>query len=98
MQLQFILYINFFFFILDLFICGIDIQLVNVVINFDFFKNFEIYLYCIGCLGCFGYFFINLFIYEDRFELYKVEQELGIEIKLFLVVVDKKFYVVEFQQ
>lgn len=77
---------------------GIDIQSVNVVINFDFPKNSETYLHRIGRSGRFGHLSINLLTHEDRFELYKVEQELGTEIKPFPVVVDKKLYVAEFQQ
>lgn len=92
--------INFVFPISDLFTRGIDIQSVNVVINFDFPKNSETYLHRIGRSGRFGHLglAINLLTHEDRFELYKVEQELGTEIKPFPVVVDKKLYVAEFQQ
>lgn len=38
---------------LDLFTRGIDIQAVNVVINFDFPKNAETYLHRIGRSGLF---------------------------------------------
>lgn len=38
-------------FITDLFTRGIDIQAVNVVINFDFPKNAETYLHRIGRSG-----------------------------------------------
>lgn len=67
----------------DLFTRGIDIQAVNVVINFDFPKNSETYLHRIGRSGRFGHLglAINLITYEDRFNLYKIEQELGTEIK-----------------
>lgn len=84
----------------DLFTRGIDIQSVNVVINFDFPKNSETYLHRIGRSGRFGHLglAINLLTHEDRFELYKVESELGTDIKPFPVVVDKKLYVAEFQQ
>ncbi|KAL9963645.1 hypothetical protein ACROYT_G027171 [Oculina patagonica] len=84
----------------DLFTRGIDIQSVNVVINFDFPKNSETYLHRIGRSGRFGHLglAINLLTHEDRFDLYKVEHELGTEIKPFPVVVDKKLYVAEFQQ
>lgn len=85
---------------LDLFTRGIDIQSVNVVINFDFPKNSETYLHRIGRSGRFGHLglAINLLTRDDRFDLYKIEQELGTEIKPFPVVVDKKLYVAEFQQ
>lgn len=86
--------------LLDLFTRGIDIQSVNVVINFDFPKNSETYLHRIGRSGRFGHLglAINLLTRDDRFDLYKIEQELGTEIKPFPVVVDKKLYVAEFQQ
>lgn len=68
---------------LDLFTRGIDIPAVNVVINFDFPKTSETYLHRIGRSGRFGHLglAINLITYEDRFNLYKIEQELGTEIK-----------------
>lgn len=96
--LQLILFTDFSF--LDLFTRGIDIQSVNVVINFDFPKNSETYLHRIGRSGRFGHLglAINLLTRDDRFDLYKIEQELGTEIKPFPVVVDKKLYVAEFQQ
>jgi ATP-dependent RNA helicase DDX6/DHH1 len=53
----------------DLFTRGIDIQSVNVVINFDYPKNSETYLHRIGRSGRFGHLglAINLITYEDRF-------------------------------
>lgn len=98
LQLQLVLLTDVFF--LDLFTRGIDIQSVNVVINFDFPKNSETYLHRIGRSGRFGHLglAINLLTRDDRFELYKTEKELGTEIKPFPVVVDKKLYVAEFQQ
>lgn len=73
----------FFFFILDLFTRGIDVQAVNVVINFDFPKMAETYLHRIGRSGRFGHLgiAINLITYEDRLALHRIEQELGTEIK-----------------
>ena len=52
----------------DLFTRGIDIQAVNVVINFDFPKHAETYLHRIGRSGRFGHFGIalNLITFEDR--------------------------------
>jgi superfamily II DNA/RNA helicase len=60
----------------DLFTRGIDIQAVNVVINFDFPKNSETYLHRIGRSGRYGHLglAISLMTYEDRFNLYKIEQ------------------------
>ncbi|KAJ7392695.1 putative ATP-dependent RNA helicase ddx6 [Desmophyllum pertusum] len=84
----------------DLFTRGIDIQSVNVVINFDYPKNSETYLHRIGRSGRYGHLglAINLVTHDDRFDLFKIEQELGTDIKPFPVVVDKKLYVAEFQQ
>lgn len=67
----------------DLFTRGIDIQAVNVVINFDFPKMSETYLHRIGRSGRFGHLgiAINLITYDDRFNLQKIETELGTEIK-----------------
>ena len=84
----------------DLFTRGIDIQSVNVVINFDFPKNSETYLHRIGRSGRFGHLglAINLITNDDKYDLYKIETELKTEIKPFPQVVDKKLYVAEFQQ
>jgi len=67
----------------DLFTRGIDVQAVNVVINFDFPKMAETYLHRIGRSGRFGHLgiAINLITFEDRFALHRIEQELGTEIK-----------------
>lgn len=79
----------------DLFTRGIDIQAVNVVINFDFPKNAETYLHRIGRSGRYGHLgiAINLITYDDRFNLYRIEQELGTEIKPIPPVIDKSLYV-----
>lgn len=79
----------------DLFTRGIDIQAVNVVINFDFPKNAETYLHRIGRSGRFGHLglAINLVTYDDRFNLYRIEQELGTEIAPIPPVIDPKLYV-----
>ncbi|TFY74621.1 hypothetical protein EWM64_g9391 [Hericium alpestre] len=79
----------------DLLTRGIDIQAVNVVINFDFPKNSETYLHRIGRSGRFGHLglAINLVTYEDRFNLYKIEQELGTEIQPIPQQIDRGLYV-----
>jgi len=84
----------------DLFTRGIDIQAVNVVINFDFPKMAETYLHRIGRSGRFGHLgiAINLITYDDRFSLHRIEQELGTEIKPIPKVIDKSLYVAEFHQ
>lgn len=78
----------------DLLTRGIDIQAVNVVINFDFPKNAETYLHRIGRSGRFGHLgvAINLINWDDRFNLYKIEQELGTEIAAIPQSIDKKLY------
>lgn len=79
----------------DLLTRGIDIQAVNVVINFDFPKNAETYLHRIGRSGRFGHLglAINLINWDDRFNLYKIEQELGTEIHPIPRSIDKALYV-----
>lgn len=83
----------------DLFTRGIDIASVNVVINFDFPKNAETYLHRIGRSGRYGHLgvAINLITYQDRYDLYKIEQELGTCIKPIPKAIDKRLYVAEFQ-
>ncbi|KAJ1408587.1 RNA helicase, DEAD-box type, Q motif [Sesbania bispinosa] len=78
----------------DLFTRGIDIQAVNVVINFDFPKNSETYLHRVGRSGRFGHLglAVNLITYEDRFNLYRIEQELGTEIKQIPPHIDQAIY------
>ena len=79
----------------DLLTRGIDIQAVNVVVNFDFPKNAETYLHRIGRSGRFGHLglAINLISWEDRFNLYKIEQELGTEIQPIPKEIDRALYV-----
>ena len=79
---------------------GIDIQSVNVVINFDFPKLSETYLHRIGRSGRYGHLglAVNLITYEDRFDLFKIEQQLGTDIKAIPSNIDKSLYVAEYQQ
>lgn len=67
----------------DLLTRGIDIQSVNVVVNFDMPRTSETYLHRIGRGGRFGHLgiAINLITYEDRHIMYQIEKELGTEIK-----------------
>ncbi|KAL6903765.1 hypothetical protein ACP4OV_004578 [Aristida adscensionis] len=78
----------------DLFTRGIDIQAVNVVINFDFPKTSETYLHRVGRSGRFGHLglAVNLITYEDRFNLYRIEQELRTEIKPIPPQIDRAIY------
>jgi len=84
----------------DLFTRGIDIQAVNVVINFDFPKMSETYLHRIGRSGRYGHLgiAINLITYDDRFNLQKIEAELGTEIKPIPKEIDKALYVATYHQ
>lgn len=79
----------------DLLTRGIDIQAVNVVINFDFPKNAETYLHRIGRSGRFGHLglAINLINWDDRFNLYNIERDLGTEILPIPANIDKNLYV-----
>lgn len=49
---------------------------MNVVINFDFPKSAETYLHRIGRSGRYGHLglAINLITYDDRFNLFRIEQ------------------------
>ena len=78
----------------DLFTRGIDIPTVNVVINFDFPKSSETYLHRIGRSGRFGHLglAINMITYEDRHNLFMIEQELSTEIKPIPAVIDRSVY------
>ncbi|KAK9867151.1 hypothetical protein WJX84_010362 [Apatococcus fuscideae] len=78
----------------DLFTRGIDVQAVNVVINFDFPKNSETYLHRVGRSGRFGHLglAINLITYDDRMNLFRIEQELSTEIKPIPSVIEKALY------
>ncbi|KAF6808607.1 ATP-dependent RNA helicase DHH1 [Colletotrichum sojae] len=79
----------------DLLTRGIDIQAVNVVINFDFPKNAETYLHRIGRSGRYGHLglAINLINWDDRFNLYNIEKDLGTEIQPIPASIDKSLYV-----
>eukprot|EP00928_Gymnodinium_smaydae_P040887 TRINITY_DN27698_c0_g2_i2.p2 TRINITY_DN27698_c0_g2~~TRINITY_DN27698_c0_g2_i2.p2 ORF type:complete len:507 (+),score=110.02 TRINITY_DN27698_c0_g2_i2:110-1522(+) len=78
----------------DLFTRGIDIESVNVVINFDFPKNAETYLHRIGRSGRFGHLGLglNFVTFDDRFNLYRIEQELGAEIQPIPATIDPSIY------
>ena len=81
--------------IADLFTRGIDIQSVNVVINFDFPKTSETYLHRIGRSGRFGHLglAVNLITQQDKDSLRRVEQELGTQIRAIPPVIDRSLYV-----
>jgi len=79
----------------DLCTRGIDVQAVNVVINFDFPKNSETYLHRIGRSGRFGHLGISIsFITDtDRISLCIIEKELETEIKSIPTDIDTSLYV-----
>ena len=78
----------------DLFTRGIDIQAVNIIINFDFPKNSKTYLHRVGRSGRFAHvgLAVNLITYEDRFNVYNIEQEHGTEIKSIPPQIDHAIY------
>ena len=78
----------------DLFTRGIDIQSVNVVINFDFPKTSETYLDRIARPVRFGHLglAINLITFDDRFNLYRIESELATEIQPIPPTIDRELY------
>ena len=78
----------------DLFTRGIDVQAVNVVVNFDFPKTSETYLHRVGRSGRYGHLglAINLITADDKQSLFKIEQELGTEIKPIPSEIDKDLY------
>lgn len=85
----------------DLFTRGIDIQSVNVVINFDFPRVSETYLHRIGRSGRYGHMglAINMITHDDRVPMYVIEKELSTKIVPFPCkeAVDKRLYVAEYQ-
>lgn len=80
----------------DLFTRGIDIETVNVVINFDFPSSAETYLHRIGRSGRFGHLglAINMITKDDTTELFSIEQELGTEIQPIPPEIDRTLYCV----
>jgi ATP-dependent RNA helicase DDX6/DHH1 len=78
----------------DLFTRGIDIETVNVVINFDFPKTAETYLHRIGRSGRFGHMglAINLICEGDQNRLFEIEQDLGAAIGPIPKNIDPKLY------
>lgn len=79
----------------DLLTRGIDIQAVNVVINFDFPKNSETYLHRIGRSGRFGHLglAINLITTDDLFNFCRIERELGTQSSPIPQIIPKNLYV-----
>lgn len=44
------------FVVIDVVVCGLDVECISYVVNFDIFIDIELYVYCIGCIGCVGCF------------------------------------------
>lgn len=84
----------------DLLTRGIDIQAVNVVINFDFPKMAETYLHRIGRSGRFGHLglAINLITYDDRYNLKTIEEQLNTDIKPIPNSIEEQLYVADAHQ
>ena len=80
----------------DLFTRGIDIQSVNVVINFDFPRTSDTYLHRIGRSGRFGHLglAINFITEDNKDEMFKIEEELATQIKPIPQDIDKNLYTI----
>ena len=80
----------------DLFARGVDVQKVNVVINFDFPKTTETYLHRIGRAGRFGHLGLAMSLVSDndKQDMFTVEEELQIKIEPIPAVVDRNLYCV----
>jgi len=78
----------------DIFTRGIDIQTLNVVINFDFPRSANTYLHRIGRSGRFGHrgLAINLISDADRYNLCKIETELNTEVEPFPAEIPRELY------
>lgn len=73
---------------------GIDVQDVNLVVNFDFPKNSETYLHRIGRAGRFGHYglAVDFITYEDRENLHRVVNELKTNIQPMPKKIDQTVY------
>lgn len=80
----------------DLLTRGIDIQTVNVVVNFDFPRTSDTYLHRIGRSGRFGHLglALNFITEDDKNDMFKIEDELATQIKPIPQDIDKNLYTV----
>lgn len=78
----------------DLITRGIDIETVNVVINFDFPSTSETYLHRIGRTGRFGHrgIAVSLITLDCKERLFDIERQLDTEIKQLPKEVDPSLY------
>jgi len=83
----------------DLITRGIDVQGVNVVVNFDFPRYTETYLHRIGRSGRYGHrgVAINLITEADRQDMLMMERELNTTIQPIPKIIDPSLYVAEAQ-
>jgi len=84
----------------DLITRGIDVQGVNVVVNFDFPRLSETYLHRIGRSGRYGHLGIavNFITEADRHNLVTIEKELATVIQPIPRKIDPRLYMPEHQQ
>ena len=80
----------------DLFARGVDVQSVNVVINFDLPQSSETYLHRIGRSGRYGHLglAVNFITEKDKETFFTIEQELETEVQPFPKEVDRNLYCV----
>ena len=80
----------------DLFTRGIDIDAVNVVINFDLPAKTDTYLHRIGRTGRFGHLglAINFITDEDKETMFKIEGELNTQISAIPTDIDPNLYTI----
>jgi len=78
----------------DIFTRGIDIQNLNVVINFDFPRSANTYLHRIGRSGRFGHMglAINFITNADRYNLCAIETHLNTEVAAIPKEIDASLY------
>jgi len=78
----------------DIFTRGIDIQTLNVVINFDLPRSANTYLHRIGRSGRFGHrgLAINFISNDDRYNLCKIETELNTEVDPIPAEIPREYY------
>lgn len=50
--------------VIDVVLCGLDIDDISYVFNFDLLLIVDVYFYCIGCIGCVGCKGVVIFLVE----------------------------------
>lgn len=61
--------------VIDIVVCGLDVDYLIYVINYDLFDSVDSYVYCIGCIGCVGWEGIVIFLinFVDKWKLWLIE-------------------------